>query len=567
VDALRRKSWLALLMVMMLVLAACSSAGEDDPDTDTTSGSDTTTTTAAGSDDSDDDSDDSDSDTGEAQNLNVFLYQAPSAWNPFLPFHGPDQQVMDLIYQKLIINNSDFEFEGRLAESWDISEDGTTFTFNLYDGLTWNDGTPLTANDVKFSLELLANPNVAGAAGRFASVLGQPEYAAGDADEVEGFRAVDDTTFEIQLSAPNVGFLTTVAAQSVYTLPQHVLGDVPIEDLADHSFFLAPTVGYGPYNFVEYLVDQRVVLEANPDYHLGAPAIDTLTLLPLDGDVATAQLGTGELDLAFISASDIELVEGFDGVVIEPAQGTGSLRMSINHGKERFQDKRVRQAMLHAIDRQGLVDVLLEGYGDMVTVGYYTPWALPDGLNEYPYDPDRARELLAEAGWDSSEPVEIQWIPGTRDRDAAVPIIQEQWNAVGITTEIVNVEVSELIAKRDDGTYDFTLFGGGDYSVDPHPLYLVTNCDEPSWTGPGWCAQEGVEDLLALWREADATADFDERQEMYHEISRQLNDLVAYIWLYNNNTIWAHSERLQGFKAHGNFTEGFVNAHEWTISG
>lgn len=560
-DSLRRKSWLALLMAMMLVLAACSSGGEDD-DTDTTSGSDTTTT-AAGSDD-----DDSDSDTGgDAENLNVFLYQAPSAWNPFLPYHGPDQQVMDVIYQKLIINNADFEYEGRLAESWDISEDGTTFTFNLYDGLTWNDGTPLTANDVKFSLELLANPNVTGTAARFASVLGQPEYAEGTADEVEGFRVIDDSTFEIELVEPNVGFLTTIAAQSVYVLPQHVLGEVPIEDLADHSYFLEPTVAYGPYNFVEYLVDQRVVLEANPDYHLGAPDIETLTLLPLDGDVATAQLGTGELDLAFISASDVELVEGFDNIVIAPAQGTGYLRMSINHGKERLQDVRVRQAMMYAIDTQGLVDVIIEGFGEPTIVPYHTSWAVPDGLNDYAYDPDRARELLAEAGWDSSDPVEIQWIPGTRDRDAAVPIIQEQWNAVGITTEIVNVEVSELLAKRDDGTYDFTLFGGGDYSVDPSPAYLVHECSEPSWTGPGWCSQDGVEELLELWREADATADFDQRQEMYHEISRELNERVAYIYLYNNDTIWAYNDRLQGFEAHGNFVEGFFNAHEWTIDG
>lgn len=561
-DALRRRSWLTVAMVALLVLAACS-PGSETEQTDPTGESDTTVP-ADTPDDSGDDSGD-DSDIGEAQNLNVFLYQAPRSWNPFLPYHGPDQQVMDVIFQKLIINNADFEYEGRLAESWDISEDGRTFTFNLYPGLAWNDGTPLTANDVKFSLELLANPNASGTAGRFSSVLGQPEYADGTAAEVEGFRVIDDSTFQIELSAANVGFLTTIAAQSVYILPQHVLGDVDPAELGDHQFFMSPTVGYGPYNFVEHVVDQRVVLEANPDYHLGAPSIDTLTLLPLDGDVATAQLGTGELDLAFISASDIELVESFDDVVLQPAQGTGSIRMSINHGKERFQDMRVRQAMMYAIDRQGLIDVLLEGYGDQVTVGYYTPWALPSDLNEYPYDPDRARELLAEAGWDSSEPVEIQWIPGTRDRDAAVPIIQEQWNAVGITTEIVNVEVAELLAKRDDGTYDLTLFGGGDYSVDPHPLYLVTNCDDPSWTGPGWCEQEGVEELLAMWREADATADFDQRQEMYHEISRQLNDLVPYIWLYNNNTIWAHNDRLEGFEAHGNFTEGFWNAHEWTI--
>lgn len=565
---IRRTSWLVALMAVMLVLGACSSA-EDAPD-ETDAPSETTAAPDTPAETSPEEPDDTvaeedPGDEGDGQTLNVFLYQAPEAWNPFLPFHGPDQQIMDLIYQKLIVNNADFEFEGRLAEDWEISDDGRTFTFTLYEGLEWSDGTPLTASDVKFSFDLLANPVVTGSAARFANVVGQEAVAEGETDDVEGFRALDDLTFEIELVEPNVGFLTTVAAQSVYTLPEHILGDVALDAINDESFFLEPTVGYGPYEFVEYQVDQEVVLSANPDYHLGAPAIEQLRFRQLDTDVATAQLGTGELDLAFISATDVETVEGFDGITIQPAQGTGGLRMSINHGQERFQDPRVRQAMHYAIDRQGMVDVILEGFGETVKVGYHTEWALPEGLNDYAYDPDRARELLEEAGWDSSEPVEIQWIPGTRDRDAAVPIIQEQWNEVGIQTETVNVEVSELLEKRDNGTFDLTLFGGGDYSVDPHPLSLVMDCSEPSWTGSGWCAQDGVQELLDMWAEADATADFDQRQEMYHEISRQLNERMPYIWLYNNDTIWAHSDRLQGFEGHGNFTEGFWNAHEWSI--
>lgn len=552
----RTTRWLGAIMAMAMIAVACAPDDPEEP---------AETTEDPADDPAEDDAEDA-SDPADTVDLamNVFLYQEPVAWNPFLSFHGPDQQIMDLIFQKLLINNADFEFEGRLAESWEISEDARTFTFTLYEGLEWNDGTPLTAEDVKFTFDLLANPEVAGAAGRFSNVVGQEAYAEGEAEDVEGYQVIDDRTFAIELVDANVGFLTTIAAQSMFVLPEHVLGDIPVEELNDAGYFREPTVGYGPYNFVEFRVDEGLVLEANPNYHLGAPQIGTLNFRQLDGDVATAQLGTGELDLAFISATDVDLVEGFDNVSLQPAQGVGFIRMAINHTQERFQDERVRQALHYAIDRQSIVDVVLEGFGQVENVGFHAEWALPDDLNDYPYDPDRARELLEEAGWDFDQPVEIQWIPGTRDRDAAVPIIQEQWNAVGIQTEIVQVEVSELLEKAEEATYDFTLFGGGDYSADPHPFYLRLTCDA-LWAGPGWCEQDGVEELLELWRDADATADFDERQEKYHEIARTVNRLMPKVYLYNNDTIWAHNDRLQGFRGHGDFTEGFWNVHEWRI--
>lgn len=555
-----RTAWIAALLAALLALAGCSDTSEPDSASDTTAPPTTQASDDGGTDDGDsDESPDPDS------HVNVYLYQAPVAWNPLMSVHGPDQQVMDLIFQKLIINNSDFQFEGRLAESWEVSEDAKTFTFHLYDGLTWNDGAPLTAEDVKFSFDIQANPNLSASAGKYAVVAGVEAVANGETDEVSGFKVVDDTTFQIELAEPNVGFLTTVASQSTHVIPKHILADVPREELVDAAYFREPTVGYGPYNFVSYAVDQAVELEANPDYHLGAPQVQRISLKQVTSDVAAAQLGTGELDLAFISATDLEAVESFDNVEIVEAQGAGFIRMAINHDDPRFQDPRVRQAMLYAIDRQGMIDTVLAGYGDPVNVGYHSEWALPDDLNDYPYDPEKAKELLAEAGWDSSEPVEIQWIAGTRDRDAIVPIIQQQWTEVGIVTETVTVEVGVLLDKAENHEYDLTLFGGGDYSADPNTLYTVHTCDH-LWMGEGWCGEEGVAELLADWQDADATADPDARQEKYHEISRTINEMVPYIWIYNGSTIWAHNDRLQGFKAHGNFVEGFSNAHEWTLS-
>lgn len=511
--------------------------------------------------------------------LNVYLYQAPQIWSPFVSYHGPDQQVMDLLFPRLVATLP--EISPWLAESWEISDDGTTFTFNLRQDAVWSDGTPVTAADAKFAFDRLATADASTSHALFSNVVGYDDNAAGETDGLAGFRAVDDHTFEIELASANVGFLATLTGQSMYVLPSHVLADIPIEDLAEHEFFLAPSVTAGAFLFDDYQVDQFVQLRANRDFFLGTPGIETLVLRQLTSDVATAQLGTGEVDVAFISATDVDTVRGFDNVTIEGVPGTGFIRMAVDMSDPRFQDKRVRQALHHAIDRQGIVDAVLDGFATVVTLPWFVEWAIPNDLPEYEYNPDRARELLEEAGWDFSRSVEIQWIAGTRDRDATVPIVQQQWSEVGVETTIINREVGPLVERAqfdqetgaplspdpdfDGRAFDFTLFGGGVYNVDPHTAYAITACNQ-LWLGPDWCTFDGVEDMLAMWREADTTADASARAQMYHELARWWVDEMPLINLYNPDVIWAYNNRLEGFTPNGNFVSGFILAHEWRLA-
>jgi ABC-type transport system substrate-binding protein len=520
-------------------------------------------------------------DDGEGTVLNIYLYQAPVRWSPFMSYHGPDQQIMDLLFPRLVASLP--ELSPWLAESWEISPDGTTFTFNLRRDAVWSDGTPITAADAKFAFDRLATEGTSTSHALFASVVGYADNNSGATDGLAGFRVVDDHTFEIELSAANVAFLATLAAQSMFVLPSHVLGDVPLDELAEHPFFLEPTVTGGAYLFTEYRVDEFVELTRNPDFFLGKPGVERLVFRQLTSDVAAAQLGTGEIDVAFISAIDAETVGTFANVTVEGVPGTGFIRMGIDLSDPRFQDKRVRQALHYAIDREGIVNGVLDGFGTVVTLPWFVEWAIPAGLETYDYNPEKARALLAEAGWDSSVPVEIQWIAGTRDRDATVPIIQQQWNAVGVTTEIINREVGPLVARaqfdRETGRplesdpnfkgggrpFDFTLFGGGVYNVDPATAYPISECNQ-LWLGPDWCKLEGVEDMLAMWRTADATADFAERQRLYHELARWWVDEMPLLNLYNPDVIWAYNNRVQNFTPNGNFVDGFILAHEWRVA-
>ncbi|SDL37082.1 ABC transporter substrate-binding protein [Nonomuraea jiangxiensis] len=481
--------------------------------------------------------------------INVYLYQKPKRFSPLDPPSGPDQQVMTLIFDNLLAVDDSYTFVPRLAERWEVAED--RITFHLRQGLKWSDGTPFTSRDVLFTYKLLADAESGSAlAGRLAGAA---------------FEAPDDTTFVIRPARPNVGFLSLVARPYAFILPEHVLGREPVDRIASSAFFNHPTVGLGPYTFVSYRTDQYVELAANPHYRKPV-SIARIFLKPISSDVATAQLGTGEMDLAQISPTDLRTVAAFKGVTVAARPSPGFIRMAADLSDKRFADPRIRRAMLHAIDRKALVAQLLAGRGRVQNSSFVTPWALPGTLEEYAYDPARARSLLAEAGWNPAEKVTLSWIPGQRDRDAAATVVQSALGAAGMTVELKQVQAAELLESYEKRTFDLALYGGGSYAADPSSSATTINCAAFYPTGSNvsnYCDPS----LDTLTAQADALTDREQRAKLYQEAARRDNAQVPYLWLYNPDTLWATSSRLRGFKPSGDFTTGFWNADEWTVAG
>lgn len=495
--------------------------------------------------------------------LNVYLYQKPRNFSPLVAFNGPDQQIMSLIYDNLVIVNDKYEYEGRLAETWTISPDGRTFTFNLRKGLKWSDGTPFSSKDVLFTYKLLANEASGSAqAAKFNNVKGVADIRAGR--DAAGFRAPDENTFVIELEQPNAAYLSTIAGAWFWILPEAQLGKVELKDLANHPFFLKPTAGMGPYNFVRYETDQFVEVERNPNYRTPV-AIERIFLKPVTSDVATAQLEKGEMQLVQLSPTDVDRVKALPGVRVESKPGPGIILMAVALDQPHLKDKRIRQAVLHAIDREGLVKQVLAGQATITNTHILGPsWALPPDLNKYEYNPQKAQQLLRDAGWDASRTVKIQWIKGIRDRDAAVEIIQAQLGAVGMKVELNPLEVGPLLENMKNRTFDFSLYGGGLYTVDPDSIAVPTMCDQAYPKGGNnshYCNQE----VDALMAKGAATADQAERAKLYQPVAKITNDEVPYIWLYVPSAIWGYSDKLQGLKPHGEFTTGFWNAAEWSL--
>ncbi len=492
--------------------------------------------------------------------LNLYLYQKPTTFNPTAPAAGANGLVMQMIFDNLVGVDDKHQLTSEIAESWEVSEDARTVTFHLRPGLKWSDGKPFTSADVRFSYELFADPKAGSAySANFAGVKGIEAFQAGKATEVEGFRTPDDNTFVIEASKPNVGLVALIGGY--HLLPRHVLAKyaepgTERKDFAKDPFFSKPTVGLGPYVFVTYKTDQYVELTANPHYR-SKVQVPRVFLRPVSSDVASASLGTGEMDLVQISPTDLPTVEKMKDVKVVSGTSPGFIRIGLNLDNPRFKDKRVRQAMLYAIDRASIVEKVLAGKGS-VQNSIFMGDALPQGINEYAYDPAKAKALLEAAGWDSSKPLVLEWIPGQRDRDSTATIVESQLEAVGIK---VQLKRTQTVLEKG---WQALLFGGGNYATDAYADRIIVSCNTfyPNGGNVVHFCNKKIDQLID---EANTTSDRAERMELYRQAAQIENDEVSHLWLYNPDGIWAYNTRLQGLKATGDFSNGFWNAADWSV--
>ncbi|MET0135401.1 MAG: ABC transporter substrate-binding protein [Kibdelosporangium sp.] len=501
--------------------------------------------------------------TGKSS-LNIYLYQEPAGlFSPLAPSSGPDNQVMSFIHEGLLGVDPDYKLQPRLAESYTVSPDATTFTFKLRQGLKWSDGTPFTAKDVLFTYKLLANPKTTSAtAGSYTAVEGVADFVAGRTPDISGFSAPDDSTFVIKAAKPNFGLVALVGA--VYIVPEHVLGKEAPDAVAKNPFFRSPTVTIGPYKFVEYKTNQFVHVTANPEYRSPAKIKDVY-LKPMTSDAATAQLGNGGIDIASYSPTDLSTVAGFGNVVTQEKPGAGFVRIALNQSKPYFKDVRVRQAFLYAVDRAQVVKTVLAGKGE-VRLSNFAKANEPAGLNAYGKDAAKARQLLTEAGWNPEQAVNLQWVHGQRDRDATATIVQSELAAVGVKVNLVNIQAAQINKTYQEKSYDMVLYGGGNYAVDSSSISVIATCAQqfPAGGNINFFCDPKLDDLMT---QANATADEARRKSLYDQAALEENAQADLMWLYSPFGLWAVNKRIQGFQAAGSQDAAFWDPASWTVTG
>ena len=378
--------------------------------------------------------------------------------SPFGFSRGPGYMRASLIFDTLVWRDASGQTIPWLATDWTRSDDGLTWTFTLREGVTWHDGQPLTVDDVVFS---------------FQTYLDHPElvWFMAQADVIDSVAAVGDHQVAIALKQPYAPFLQTTA-EALFIFPRHIW-----ENVADPKAYAEPEafVGSGAYRLVEYSQAEGTYLfEANPDFFLGAPYVARIEFVPtsdnilalINGDIAAFdQFGSITEDMLAPFQSD--------PFAVKTAPGEWGMFLYFNlEADTPLQDARVRQAIAHAIDRDALLERVLFGFGEVGSPGFLppaNPFHNPD-LPDYARDIDRAKALLAEAGYDGT-PIKLaystDWIMAS---PRVVEIIQDGLSAAGIPIEQVVMDQATIDTAGSQGDYEMMLVGYGGLGGDPDLL-------------------------------------------------------------------------------------------------
>jgi len=498
-----------------------------------------------------------------------FRWIKPVTFSPLFSIVGAEQGVERLLFGALVKVNDKLEAVPDIAEKIEVSPDAKTYTFTLRKPLRFTDGVPFTAKDVAFTLQRAVDKRVGSYwRGRLLSIVGAAEYGDQKAATISGLETPDDYTVKMTLTAPDSTWLLTLGDQAALgILPEHILKDVAPDQLKAHPFTLNPNVSAGVFQFSKYEADQYLELKRNESYGGQKAKLDKIFAKILPQDVALAELEKGALDLMIVPVAEVERLKRIPTLTVLSVPSPSVSFITANLTKPYLQDKWLRQAMMYGIDRESIVKEIYKGEATVTNHTVIGPdWMGIPGGNEYRFDPNKAKQLLKEVGWDSGRKLETIYIPGTREQDAYAPIIQQQLKEVGLNIELRQVELAEYIRKRNtDHDFDLAFVGGGVFRQDPNvsSKYFETANFVPSGANYSHYSNKRLDQLFEAGR---ATPDTAKRKEIYTEVATILNDEVPWVFLWSPNSIFAHNKRLGGFKPPSYAEHQMWNAEDWWVT-
>lgn len=418
------------------------------------------------------------------------------------------------IYDTLLIQNyEDSEkLEPRLADSWEISEDGKCYTFHLNEKATWHDGTPVTAEDVGFSLDMYA----------------ESEYQGAVVEGLDHYEIVDEHTIKMYTKDVYAPFLLSVGQQMF-------IGCKAYAESVDEETFAQQPMGCGPYKWVSHDIGDKVTLEAYDDYYRGAPAIKNVTFKVIS-DIASMGMAvqSGDIDFCEIDASIRSTLEGDDKVALVEAEQTGFTFIAMNTEKEPYNNVKFRQAINYAIDRQSIIDSVQEGLGE-VNSNLLTPGrqGYSDKQKQYTYDVDKAKALLKEAGVKEGTDLGTMYV--AEQYNLLAQMVQANLEAVGLKTKIEVLEFNAYLDKLRKGEFGLTCLQMS-LQGDTQQMNMAVCTD---YIGMANNARYSNPEIDALFEKAVATIDEDERTAIYEDIFTKVQEDAVYAVLYNSTMLFA----------------------------
>lgn len=461
--------------------------------------------------------------------------------------------AMAPIYNGLLGKDAAGNLIPELAESWEVSDDQLTWTFHLREGVLWHDGEPFTAADVQFTYEFPSDPAYQGSAFDD-SIAGAAEKLAGTATETSGIQVIDDSTISITTTEPVALFLSTTAQR--YIVPEHVLGSVAVADLGTSSQIRQP-IGTGPYSVVSFTPDESIIYAAFDGYWGEAALVPNYIwrIIP-DASVQITELLGGTLDIVpQVLPDEFANLETTEGIGTLQLPGTNTPQILLNENQPFFADARARQALYHAIDRQGLLAALADGRGNIYDT--VTHPSLPEfnaELTAYAYDPAQATALLAELGWsddDGDGTLEAHGVEGFEDGtpfsfelgapsrppyDIAAQVIQQNLLQIGVQANVNIVDFGVFFSEYLSGTSDYVAGVSGWFNLifPPQSEFEVGyKSDGPNTQYTHYNNPE----VDALITQARSTFDDAERNAIYQQIQALIQTDAPVIYLYRPDSL------------------------------
>lgn len=490
--------------------------------------------------------------------VNVGVTSALGSVNPFVMDQTEiNKYAVGLMFLPLMELDENLNFVGMLADSV-TTADNINFVVHIDENAAWSDGTPVTAADVEYTVRRLASPVVNNVTLMLYAFEGTGDdgFVEPNAEGISGVQIVDDKTVQFTTKYPMA--LTTFQntyARYIHTLPKHVIERYSEEELLTAEWFNKPDVVNGPYKLTDYDANHYISYEANANYWKGAPKIDKLNIKIVDASQILSGLQSGEIDITHhtmtaVPQEDFESIEALENV--EVVYGTPITHQSVFIQTENIPDAKVRQALLYAIDREQLVEQLLRGHGEVVDgfLSSASPFYNPE-VTPVPYDPEKAKSLLEEAGWDGSKTLKFYVDSGDGTFVNGSQVLVAQWAAVGINVEVQTVDLATLMTVAGTTDYDMLAVQYTYAPVDPYPDAGWLLGGEGSWTGYG---NDTINEALAA---TQTTSDVETIRGEYTTVDTIVQEDVPMFSAYVLSAQGAVNKRLTGARpsAYGFFNE------------
>ncbi|NJP37844.1 ABC transporter substrate-binding protein [Alkalicoccus luteus] len=476
---------------------------------------------------------------------------------------GESSRVTEQIYESLLSFEEDsFEIQPGLAEDWEVHDDGTRYTFQLREGVTFHDGTDFNADAVKLNFERWADPDHEfhfADEGYAYSVYGTQfgGFEGDDGHVIDEINVLDDYEIEFVLNQPLGSFIQNMG-MSYFSITSPAAFEEYGAEINENP------VGTGPFQFVSWSRDDSIVLEKYEDYwQEDLPKLDQVIFQVIpDNSARLTALRSGEIDIMDgLNPDDLEQLDGEEGVQTFERATNNIGYLGFNEDKEPFDDPELRRALNHAIDKENLISLLYadkaEPAKNLIPPDYL---GYNDEIEAYEYDPELAQQMLEDAGYEDLEfdlwtmPVARPYMP---DPQRAAEVMQANLDEIGVTANIVSMEWATYLEQTEAGEHDLFMLGWSGVNGDPD--YFFGNLLHSDAIPGGNRNFYRNDEVDALLDEAKVTIDEDERAELYMEAQEIIHEEAPMIPLVHSIPVLAGSERVSGYVPHPSTSEPLTN--------